>query len=155
MPQSRLWKVIACIVNAVRQIVLTGLEQQVEALKGARSAARRPVHGWLRAVRESVDLSQASVAQKLGMSRQAYAELEAAESRGAISLKSLQRAAEALDCELVYFVLPRAAIADTFTQLAHHHDPDRRQLAATEHSMALEGQAVGDLRPRRAPHPSP
>jgi predicted DNA-binding mobile mystery protein A len=142
-------------MNPVRQIVLKGLEQQLESLKGARSAARRPAHGWLRAVRESVGVSQTSLAQKLGMSRQSYAELEAAEARGAISLKSLQRAAEALDCELVYFVLPRAAVAETFTELARHHDPDRQHLAATEHSMALEGQAVGDLKPGRAPKSSP
>ena len=143
------------MMNAIRQIVLNGLEQQIAALKGTRAAARRPVHGWLRAVRESSGVSQAGLAKKLGMSRQAYAGLEAAEARGAISLKSLQRAAEALECELVYFVLPREAVAQNLTELAARHDPDRRHLAATEHSMALEGQAVGDLKSRRAPRPSP
>jgi predicted DNA-binding mobile mystery protein A len=141
--------------KAVRHIVLKGLEQQIEALKGARIAARRPAHGWLRAVRESIGMSQASVATKLGMSRQSYAGLETAEARGSISLKSLQRAVEAMGCELVYFVLPREAVAQNFAELAQRHDPKQAHLAATEHSMALEGQAVGDLKPRRASKPAP
>ena len=139
----------------VRAIVLRGLDQQISSLQAARSAARRPVHGWLRAVRESIALTQSALAEKLDLSRQSYAALETSEARGAISLKSLQRAAEAMDCELVYFVVPRAAVADSFTALAAHHDPDHAHLLATEHSMALEGQALGDLPPRPTPSASP
>ena len=64
-----------------------------------------------------------------------------------ISLKSLQRAAEAMECEVVYFVVPRVGVAESFADLATRHDPARVYLAAPEHSMALEGQAVGDLNP--------
>ena len=38
-------------------------------------------------------------------------------------------------------------VAETFANLAGRHDPARAHLAATEHSMALEGQAAGDLKP--------
>jgi predicted DNA-binding mobile mystery protein A len=133
---------------AVRDIVLKGLNDQIGPLLSARAAVRRPVHGWLRAIRESTALTQAGVATKLGLSRQSYAALETSEARGAISLNSLQRAADAMDCEVVYFLVPRPGVADTFSALATHHDPDRAHLVATEHSMSLEGQAVGDL-----PHP--
>lgn len=44
-----------------------------------------------------------------------------------------------MECEVVYFVVPRAAVAETFADLAARQDPARVQLAATEHSMALEG----------------
>jgi hypothetical protein len=54
-----------------------------------------------------------------------------------------------MECEVVYFVVPRAGVAETFAELAARHDPARVHLAATEHSMALEGQAVGDLKPVR------
>lgn len=138
---------------SVRDIVLRGLDQHIAPLAAARTAARRPVHGWLRAIRESTALTQAALAQKLGLTRQSYAALETSEARGAISLSSLQRAADAMDCELVYFVVPRAAVATSFTALADHHDPDRAHRVATEHSMSLEGQAVGDLTPSRPPSP--
>lgn len=140
---------------SVRDLILRGLDQQIAPLHAARAAARRPVHGWLRAIRESAALTQAALATKLGLSRQSYAALETSEARGAISLSSLQRAAEAMDCELVYFVVPRASVADSFTALATHHDPDRAHLLATEHSMSLEGQAVGDLTPPRPSSPPP
>ena len=100
-------------------------------------------------MRSVLGLSQQDVAKKIATTQQSYAELEAAEQRGAISLKSLQRAAEAMDCELVYFLVPREAVARTFSELAQHHDPAFKHLQATEHSMALENQAVGDLKPRR------
>lgn len=142
--------------DATREIVLKGLDQQIAPLAAARAAARRPVHGWLRAIRESAALTQAALATKLGLSRQSYAALETSEARGAISLSSLQRAADAMDCELVYFVVPRAAVATSFTALATHHDPARAHLLATEHSMSLEGQAVGDLqRPQTPTSPTP
>lgn len=113
------------------------------------------MHGWLQAVREGLGLSQTAVSQKLKTSRQAYADLERAEARGAISLKTLERAAEAIGCELVYFVLPRDTAAQTFTELAQRQDAKRQHLVATEHSMALEGQAVGDLKAHHPPKSPP
>ena len=131
----------------IRSIVLKGLDQYVGVLKSVQASVRRPVRGWLRAVRECSGVTQECLATKLGMTRQSYAQLETAEARGVISLKSLQREAEAMECEVVYFVVPRVGVAETFADLATRLDPARVHLAATEHSMALEGQAVGDLNP--------
>jgi len=100
--------------------------------------------GWLRAVRDAIGLSQATMGKKLHIKRQSYAQSEAAEERGAISLTSLQRAAEAMDCELVYFIVPREGVASTYTELAQIHDPGFKHLRAVEHSMALEGQGITD-----------
>ena len=136
----------------LKAVIRRGLDQRVNLLNDARRVAEKPVRGWLRAVREAVGLTQLEVGQKLSVTKQSYAELETAEERGRITLDSLQRAAGALDCELVYFLVPRPAVAETFTELARHHDPAMRHLEASEHSMALEGQAVGDLKPaKKAP----
>jgi len=72
--------------------------------------------------------------------RQSFAQFEVAEERGSISIASLRRAAGAMDCELVYFLLPREPVAGTFVELARVHDPALRHLGATEHSMGLKGQ---------------
>jgi predicted DNA-binding mobile mystery protein A len=131
--------------NDLMQIVRSGLEQRLGALKAARAFAQRPARGWLRAVREATGIGQEAIARKLGVKRQSYVQLEEAEARGAITLASLQRAAEAMECELVYFVIPRESVARSYSELAKVHDPDFKHLQASEHSMALEGQAVGDL----------
>lgn len=63
---------------------------------------------WLKKARESLFFSADRVAQRLGVSRAAYAKYEANEKSGAISLATLARAAEALDCELVYAIRPKS-----------------------------------------------
>ena len=62
---------------------------------------------WLKRAREGLFLSADRVARKLGVSRAAYSKYEANEKSGAISLATLARAAEALDCELVYAIRPK------------------------------------------------
>jgi predicted DNA-binding mobile mystery protein A len=125
----------------IRGIILEGLEQRIEPLNAARTAAAVPSRGWLRAVREAIGLSQARVAERGAVKRQSYAQFEAAEEKGSISVASLRRAAEAMDCELVYFVVPKAAVARTYCGLAEIHDPSAKHLKATEHSIALRGRA--------------
>jgi transcriptional regulator with XRE-family HTH domain len=84
------------------------------------------------------------VAAKTGVRRQSYAQFENAEERGSISIASLRRAAEAMDCELVYYVLPRESVARSYAGLALVHDPMARHLSATNQSMRIEGQAGPD-----------
>ena len=99
---------IACMSDDVS--AESKMAGQLDALRNARDAAARPDRGWLRAVRTALGLSQAHVAARSSMTRQAYADLEAAEERGAISLNSLRRAAEAMGAEFVYCVAPRAEV---------------------------------------------
>ena len=136
---------------SISSIIRTGLDERLVSLKPARAGSLKPANGWLRAVRTAVGYSQDQVAKKLGIKRQSYAQLETAEQRGSISLTSLGRAAEAMDCELVYFIAPRETIARTYSELAQIHDPMFKHLQASEHSMALEDQAVGDIAPKRKP----
>lgn len=135
----------------IQGVLASGLDARIPALRSAETSASKPARGWLRAVRSVLGSSQAHVAKKLAMARQSYAALEAAEQRGAISLNSLQRAAEAMDCRLVYFIVPREAVAGTYGELAQVHDPMFKHLQASEHSMALENQSVGDLKQPRKP----
>jgi predicted DNA-binding mobile mystery protein A len=128
----------------VRAIILEGLEARSEALNSARPHATAPARGWLRAVREAVGLTQSEVAARAGVKRQSYAQFENSEERGSISIASLRRAAESMDCELVYYVIPRMAVAPSFAGLAKIHDPMARHLSATEQSMRIEGQAGPD-----------
>jgi predicted DNA-binding mobile mystery protein A len=134
-----------------RNILITGLDERLLTLQTAKAVAGTPIHGWLRAVRTAIGIKQRDIAARLGVTRQSYAQFENAEKQGSISLNSLQRAAGAMDCELIYFVVPRAAVARTYAELAQHHDPEFKHLQASEHSMALEGQAVGDLPGKKRP----
>jgi predicted DNA-binding mobile mystery protein A len=131
-----------------RNIIRNALDQQVSAMQTARATIRRPSKGWLCAVRDAIGMTRSKVAERMGISRQSYTALEQAEADRSITLKSLDRAAEAMDCEVIYFLVPKARHGGTFAGLAQDHDPAFRQLKKTEHSMALEGQAVGDIPPK-------
>ncbi len=135
-------------MKAIAAIVRQGLDSRLPELLKAKDSAPRPARGWLRAVREAIGANQAAVAHGMGVKRQSYARLEETEAAGAISLASLQKAADAMDCEVVYYLVPRTAVAGNYTELARKHDPKFKHLEATEHSMALEDQAVGDLKPK-------
>lgn len=103
----------------------------------------RPVHGWLRAVRDLLGLSRRAVGEKLGVTSSAVDAYEKSEQADTISMATLRRYVEAMDCEIALAVVPRRG--RTFAELAADHDPEIVHLRATEHSMALEAQESGDL----------
>ena len=141
--------------NEIQAVLLKGLDEWIPPLREAHAAAKTPARGWLRAIREALGLTQAQVAVRATVKRQSYAQLETAEMRGAISIASLRRAAEAMDCELIYYIVPRESVASTYTELAQANDPTFKHLKATEHSMVLEGQAVGGVKIPQAQKRSP
>lgn len=69
---------------------------------------KAPRKGWIRSLRECFMLSQDFVATKLNISRQAYAKLEMNEAKESLSIENLGKMAEALDCELIYFIRPKS-----------------------------------------------
>jgi transcriptional regulator with XRE-family HTH domain len=71
--------------------------------------------GWLRAARESLMVSTEQASEKLNMSKAGYSKLEKMEDEGHITIETLAKAAEALDCELVYAVRPKKRVR--FSQL--------------------------------------
>lgn len=101
---------------------------------------RRPAGGWIRTIRTALDMSTTQLARRLGIAQKNVVALEQREDRGTVTLDSLARAARALDCRLVYAIVPRhtlQAIRERRARLVAH-----QQLGRIAHSMALEDQAV-------------
>ena len=118
------------------------LRQLDAALSRCREAElpARPSSGWIKAIREALGLSATRLAERLGVTPSTATRLEVSEADETISLATLRRAAEALDCELRYVLLPKQTLVSTLesraTALA------RQQMASISHSMALEAQAT-------------
>jgi predicted DNA-binding mobile mystery protein A len=113
-----------------------------------RSSLMKPPRGWIKAIREALGMDQSQLAKRLGVSQAAVAQFEKQEQDGKVQIQTLKRAAQALDCELMYVLVPRrpldAVVHERRLELA------RRQLATIEHSMRLEDQGVDDDDARRA-----
>jgi predicted DNA-binding mobile mystery protein A len=76
----------------------------------------------------------------LGMSQAGVSKLESAEAADAITLGTLRKLAQALDCELQYALVPRTSLTQQLHNRAEAVAQER--LSRVAHSMALEDQAV-------------
>jgi len=117
--------------------------QQMDALLETWRTAQlsaRPRSGWVRAIRESLGMSAAAFARRLGMTPVGVRKLESAEASDAITLASLRKLAQALDCELQYALVPRNSLQQQVRDRAEMVAQER--LRPIAHSMALEDQAV-------------
>lgn len=101
----------------------------------------RPPRGWIRAVREALGMSTAVLGQRLGVTAGAVTRLEQSEFADRIQLDTLRRAADALNCDLVYLIVPRRPLGDVVYERAR--ELARDHAAAVEQTMMLEGQATG------------
>lgn len=110
------------------------------------SAVQRPPRGWVKAIREALGMTTAQLAQRLGVSQPAVVSLERTEASGHIRLDTLQRVAFALDCRLIYALVPNQSL-EMRVQL-RRREVAEQQMAAVEQSMALENQSVGDAETR-------
>ena len=99
-----------------------------------------PVRGWIKALREALGMSTAQLAKRLGIRQPSLVALEQSEAKGTIELATLRRVAEALDCTLVYALLPNKPLETTLRDRARAFA--RRRRGPVEHSMLLEDQKV-------------
>ena len=107
---------------------------------------QRPPRGWVKAIRKALGMTTAQLAQRLGVSQPAVVSLERMEALGHIRLDTLQRAASALDCRLIYAFVPNQPL-ETRVQ-SRRREVVEQQLAAVERSMSLENQSVEDTEAR-------
>jgi predicted DNA-binding mobile mystery protein A len=105
-------------------------------------ALLRPPKGWVKAIREALGMTAEQLATRIGVTKPRVYEIEKSELSGAITLDSLERAAHALDCQLVYLFVPRQPLRETMEQRASLEAENR--IRAASHSMTLEDQAVDE-----------
>ena len=99
-----------------------------------------PPRGWIRAIRNALGLSAQQLAVRMGVSQSRVSVLEKAEAAGSTTLNSLRQAAAAMDCTLVYAVVPNMTLDDMLRRRSEAiADSELRQL---HHSMRLENQAM-------------
>lgn len=115
---------------------LLRLSQLNQALAEPRPKA--PAGGWVRAIREALGMSARQLAVRMGVSPTAALDLERREAAGTLSIGQLKRAAAALDCELVYVLVPRQPLDQMVEARARALAVER--VRGVTHAMRLEAQ---------------
>jgi predicted DNA-binding mobile mystery protein A len=112
--------------------------QKFQALRGARA----PQGGWLRTIRQVLGRTSRQQAARVGVGSASLLRSEQAEAEERISLGQLRKLAAALDCELVYAIVPRRPLQETVESRAE--EKAREEILGVAHSMSLEEQRPSD-----------
>lgn len=127
----------------VKLLALELFDQELPQLRQAAKifSEHLPREGWVRSIRKSLGMSMRAFSRRIGFKEPASVkELERNERAGSITLGTLKRAAEALDADLVYAIVPRKNLR--LTVAARAREVARQRIAPVAKSMALEEQAL-------------
>jgi predicted DNA-binding mobile mystery protein A len=104
-----------------------------------------PRSGWIKAVRGALGMTSRQLAERVGVEQSAITRLEEREASGTVTLERLAKVADAMNCRLLYAIVPNdrysdleAIIDERASDLAQH------LVRTTEHSMRLEKQGAND-----------
>ena len=122
-----------------RAIARRNLDKKLNSLRNSE-VATRPARGWIRAIREALGMTTTQLGRRMNVTQSTALGFEKAEQNKGISLQTLERAANAMDCRLVYAFVPREPLEQLVETRARALA--KQHLRATTHSMALENQRV-------------
>ena len=101
-----------------------------------------PPAGWIQTIREALGMSATALAKRLAMTGAGLRKIESSEAHERITLATLRKVADALDCDLRYALVPRQPLDDKL--MARARSVLAEQMGPVAHSMALEDQQVHD-----------
>jgi len=125
--------------NQFKELEINQLDKKLRAWKPL-AASTRPPSGWLRAIRTAMDIPAAYVAKRAQISRPRVLQIEKAEQSEAITLRTLRQLAHAMDCDLVYAVVPRKPLRQRLEDQIRN--VAQLMLARVQHTMSLEDQSL-------------
>lgn len=117
-------------------------EQVQESLNNFLELTRKPIpkKGWIRTIREALGMSSYVLANRLKCSRANITTIEERETKGTISLETLEQVAQAMNCKLVYCLVPLEPLDKILEKQARIIA--KKRIKNINHSMSLEQQGL-------------
>lgn len=135
----------------MKELDLLRLQQLEEAVTPFRQAMGVPIPkgGWVKAIRKALGVSNVQLARRLRRkASQTVEDMLASEAAGTIKLNTLRELAAALNCQLVYAIVPAKPLDEIRRERAYA--VASKLLSTTSHSMALEDQGLTAEQRQRA-----
>lgn len=104
-----------------------------------------PPSGWIKAIRGSLGITIRQLAKRVQVSHGSIDQIEKREPKKKVTLESLEQIANAMDCKVVYAIVPinpKETLDDIIKRQAT--DAAKTIVAQVSHTMRLEGQGIGD-----------
>lgn len=99
-----------------------------------------PKLGWVRSVREALAMTQSDLAKRIGVNQRTIHALEMSEINQKIQIGSLQKLADAMNCDFYYAFVPRKTLEHSYKEQARQNAIEH--LARIENTMVLERQKM-------------
>jgi len=112
------------------------------------ASVNRPMKGWIRAIRDALGMNMRQFADRLGVSKSRIPRIEQDEITGSLTLKTMNRVADTLDCVFVYGFVPRISLDDTVKKQASI--VVERRMNRLMHTMNLEAQGLSSKNAKKA-----
>ncbi len=124
-----------------RRLEVSRLDNYFKRLRSVSKLLKwGPPRGRVNTIRKGLGMSAAQLARRLGVTRAALYKLEEREVSRSITIKQLDKAADALDCEVVYALIPRKSLEQTIRDQTRAKAEARLRKANL--SMGLEAEGV-------------
>lgn len=121
-------------------IQLRQLEERLDKFRQL-AASEAPKDGWINAMRQALGITTEQLARRMGVTRQAVLQIEAGERQQRVTWASLRKAAEAMDCDVVFALVPRGSINQVLLRQGRRQA--EKHIARISHSMKLDAHIVG------------
>jgi len=114
------------------------LNEKIDHLTGLQHVIVPPI-GWIKAIRNGIGMSMEQLGKKLSITKQGVMDIEKREKEGAITIKSMQEIAKAMDMKLVYGFVPNAGSLEQMIE-TRAMEMAKKIVERTSNSMKLEDQ---------------
>lgn len=126
--------------NRFRWLALRQLDKKLVGARSLQREAPVPEGGWIKAIRGAIGMPAAQLAARLGVRQSTATRLEKSEADGVITLESLRKAADVMDCDVYYALVPRRSLEQTVLDRAA--EVAAEDIARVSQTMALEDQST-------------
>jgi predicted DNA-binding mobile mystery protein A len=121
---------------SLRKMRAKQIENQLKEL----SKLSRPEIGWVKTIRETLGMNTRQLGKRCNVSSERIIRIESDEIEGRTTLATLEKIAQAMNCRLVYAIVPNDGMIEFIEKTAE--DKAKTQLQQTSHHMALEDQKI-------------
>lgn len=107
---------------------------------GSLTTLSIPREGWIKTIRNALGMPAEELGERVNISQSAVTQFEKKEAEGGISLNSLKKLANGMECDFFYAMIPKTSISEMLERQARKHA--ERIVHAVAQSMALENQDI-------------
>lgn len=115
------------------------LDNNLEQVRSIKSF-KPPKEGWIRELRNALGMSMKDLGERIGVIKQRVERIEKDEVNQKVTIETMARVAEALNCDFVYLFVPKNSLQSTLEEEALK--AAKEIAGSVEKTMRLEKQGT-------------